>query len=89
MCLLKANPMSLVHGRELQRAGPYLITALPRNSKHPTQLLPGQDRALAEAHTVQLNCVHDGVPALCQVPQAQPQVTALADEARGGVCETL
>lgn len=64
-------------------AGTHLIIASPRHSQHPALLTPSQDGAPAEAHTLQWHRVHNGVSALCQVPQAQLQVPALTAKSRG------
>lgn len=55
----------------------HLVAATPWHSQHPAWLAPSQDGAPAEAHALQVHGVHNGVPALRQVPQAQLQVPAL------------
>lgn len=72
----------------LRWAGSHLVAALPWHGKHPARLAPGQDAAPAEAHALQAHGVHDSVPALRQVPQAQLQVSALTARQRGDRPET-
>lgn len=67
----------MAHEHGAVQAGTYLIAASAWHRQCPVLLAPGQDGAPAKAHAFQVHRVHDGVSALCQVPQAQLQVPAL------------